>query len=469
MGRTRTSQSWQAKMRKAVRVLGITRMLFSSQLRINMVSGTAVAVVNSVVLAVAYPLYLHFLGYEQYGVWLVLSTVISFAQLGNLGIGHAVTKLVAEEYGRNDTDAVEQYIFCAIAILVVSGVVVLVLVLALKQPIIALFRLSEANAHTVSWLLPYTACLTVYIFIVQALNAVLSGVGRIDLANYVQTCGRVVGVVVAGVLLSRGRGISSLLLGSALSYVFIHLATWVLIRRITQVRLLQVRNLSLPRVRRLLGFGTTVLGMSLVNMLLTPFNRLVLARYAGVASVPIYEIAYFGSMQVRGLIEAGFRALMPEVSRIAADMSDLVKERIRRLHRMSTGAIVLVGLPVYGSLIVFLDGLLHLWLQDRMAAGLTSTFRVMLIGSFVSLVGVPPYYTLLGLGRADQCLSGQILMVGVNVVIVGAIVMMGLKLSVLHLAIAALPAFGVNTAYLMVQNRKALDGICAGCVRRPAY
>jgi len=71
------------------------KKLFRSQLRINMASGVAATIINIAVLAVGYPIYLHFLGYEKYGVWLVLATVLSFAQLGNLGIGQAVMKLVA--------------------------------------------------------------------------------------------------------------------------------------------------------------------------------------------------------------------------------------------------------------------------------------------------------------------------------------------------------------------------------------
>jgi len=72
------------------------KKLLSSQLRINMLSGVVATVVNVVVLAIAYPVYLHFLGYEKYGVWLVLAVVLTFAQLGDLGISSAVIKLVAE-------------------------------------------------------------------------------------------------------------------------------------------------------------------------------------------------------------------------------------------------------------------------------------------------------------------------------------------------------------------------------------
>jgi hypothetical protein len=33
-----------------------------------MASGVAATIANSIVLAIAYPVYLHFLGYEKYGV-----------------------------------------------------------------------------------------------------------------------------------------------------------------------------------------------------------------------------------------------------------------------------------------------------------------------------------------------------------------------------------------------------------------
>ena len=62
------------------------KRLFSSQLRINMASGIVTTVINTAMLAVAYPIYLHFLGYEKYGVWLVLAVVLTFAQLGDLGM-----------------------------------------------------------------------------------------------------------------------------------------------------------------------------------------------------------------------------------------------------------------------------------------------------------------------------------------------------------------------------------------------
>ena len=99
------------------------KKLFSSQLRINMASGVMTTVINSVAMIAAYPIYLHLLGYEKYGVWLVLATVLTFAQLGDLGISQAITKLVAEEHGRGDIEGIQHYVTAASTLLCVSGTV----------------------------------------------------------------------------------------------------------------------------------------------------------------------------------------------------------------------------------------------------------------------------------------------------------------------------------------------------------
>ena len=195
------------------------KKLLSSQLRLNMASGVVVTVINAVALMAAFPIYLHFLGYERYGVWLVLATVLSFARLGNLGIDQAVMKLVAEEYGRDDIEGIQRYVTTALALLCLSGSIVLIVVLVFKTHIIAAFNLSDENAKMVSWLLPYIGCLSIYVFLIQALNATLSGLGRMDLANYIKSVGRIVAVTVAAILLYTGRGMESLHGGKTAHYM----------------------------------------------------------------------------------------------------------------------------------------------------------------------------------------------------------------------------------------------------------
>lgn len=428
------------------------KRLFSSQLRINMASGVATTAVNTVVMAVGYPLYLHFLGYEKYGVWLVLATVLTFAQLGNLGIGPAVMKLVAEDHGRDDTKGIQQYVTTALGLICVSGTLVLAVILLLKEQIIGLFGLTDQNARTALWLLPYIGGLCIYVFIVQVFEATLSGLGRMDLANYRGVLARVINVSVSGLLLFLGYGVGSLLIGRIVAELSTHLVIFICIRRIANIRILRLDGLDVARAKRLLSFGAIMSGDYLLNALLGPLNKLILSRYAGVAAVPVYDIAFTGSMQIKGLVAAGHRALVPEISRIGAEMTAMAKNRISQLYRRSLRWIFLLATPVFAGLALLAPILLKLWLGDRFVEALPGAVRIMLIGAFVSVLGVPAYYALMGTGHVRHNLAAQVVQAGTNILVIFGILAL-LNVSIAAVVWSSAIAMVASTLYLLVQNR----------------
>ena len=102
-------------------LLSKQKHIFSSQLQLNMLSGPVSGGIGIVVSAVKFPLYIHFLGYNQYGVWLLLSTILTFAQMGLMGIGPAVIKLVAEEYSKKNIIAIQEYFVTALGLLMFAS------------------------------------------------------------------------------------------------------------------------------------------------------------------------------------------------------------------------------------------------------------------------------------------------------------------------------------------------------------
>lgn len=445
---------WQALRDGAQR---LTTQAFGSQLRCNMVSGVVLIAVNMIALAFSYPLYLRFLGYEKYGVWLVLTTVLGFAQLGMLGIRKSITKLVAEEYARGALQSAQSYVTMALTILTITGTTALLAILLLKGQITAAFRLGDENAQLVFWLLPYVGLLTIYVFLIHALTATLSGLGRMDIANYTQATGRIAAVSISVLLLCFGRGVESLLIGNTLSYVVINIISLVFIRRHTKMRLLRLGNWNWQRLKKLLSFGGGIFGGSLMNMLLDPFNKLMLSRYAGVASVPVYDIAFRGSMQIRAVFEAGFRAIMPEISRLGANMTAQAHERIVAINRRAVNLILVGGIPLFGGLFIFAGVLLKLWLGEKFVDMLPQAFRIILVGTFLSLIGVPAFYTLLGLGKSRYFFFSSVIKGVVNATIIATIVLVRGKISVHSVAWAVMIALGITSCYILWQNYRAMQ------------
>lgn len=425
------------------------RQLTGSQLRMNFLSGVIRSVGSIVLLLLSYPLYLKFLGYEKFGLWSILTTVLSFAQISNIGIAQAVTKLTAEEYGRNNKKAIQAYILMALTILIMSGTIVVVPMFIFKTQIVALFKLSHANGQIVSWLLPYVAILSLYVLLAQVFNATVMGLGRMDLANGIQLIGQVLSVGLAVFLLWMGNGIESLLIGSVLSYVFIHIVSLIIIKRIVGLHFFEKSHWKREYLKRLLHFGAGVSGSSLLSLLVEPFTKLMLSRHVGVAAVPIFEISFRAAVQIRSLLESGLSAIMPEISRLSGSVSEQTRERIRQITIRAMKLVISVSFPFYTVVFIAADILLKLWLRDQYVPELTSAFKIMLTASFFSLAGVPAFHTIMGLGKVRYCLIASSISALGNAVILISVSYLPVALTVNRAGLSLSVVFSLSSIYLI--------------------
>jgi O-antigen/teichoic acid export membrane protein len=378
--------------------------LFGSQLRRNASAGALGTAANIAIMAASYPAYLHWLGFEQYGAWLALSTVLTFAQLGNLGLAQAVTRFVTVSRTAGDRDALEAYVASAVMGVGVIGVVLAVLVGACRQQILSALALPPPLAAAVHALVIPIALLSGYVLVTQVHLGVLVGLERLDQANRIQVLGRLIALVASCGGLAAGWGVGSLLAGNAVSYLVQHGATLAAIRREVGIGGVRLRAVSWARFRGLLGFGLGVCSSSLINMFLHPLNRILVARFAGVGAVPVFEIAYSGAMQLRAVAEGALRALMTEFTRVTA------QDDWPRAQRLLSNALVLSaggGVLIFGGMAAVAPQVLKGWLGSNFRPELVPVFRIMLANGCISLMGVPGYYYLLGIGEVSGILKSQ--------------------------------------------------------------
>lgn len=427
--------------------------LLQSQLRRNLASGSVTTLLNSALTLTSYPIYLHYLGYELYGTWLILATFLTFAQLGTLGVNTALTQLVALEHARTNNRAVLEYLFCTLAFLAISGSSILGLLHLFPGNLIAVTRITGADRDLATGLLPFIGILSLYTFIVEAFTATLSGIGRIDLVNYFQLGSQIVSLLLAWLLLNLRYGVLSLVVANAASRILLHLAVCIVLVFTFSLRDLP-QSLKWHRLQTLFGFGSTVFVGSLLNLFLTPFNRFIIARYVGLASVPVFEIGLNTAMGVRGLFESAFRALAPEVTRLSNNSagSEHGDARIRSLKARAEKLIIMFGLPVYLLVIVLAFPIMSRWLGSRYRGEQTTVLRILLAGTFLSLLGSPSYYLLIGLRRGRSILLCFLLQSGTNVMIIILLYLSFGALSLISISGGVAGGMGVASLYLVTRT-----------------
>lgn len=439
-------------MRRIIKFL--SSIFHTDQLGINIMSGVACTAVNVAVSVIAYPVYLKFLGFEQYGIWLILTIVLSFAQIGNLGIKPALIKLVAEEFGKNNINKTRIYMTSASILLLLMGCIILLILHVGNSRIISMFNLSSENSRMVSVFLVPIGILSVFVMLVESLNAGISGLGRMDLSNYLLLIKRVLTVSISVAGLYMGFGIKALFVGACLSYSIIFGVTLLIFVRITGCFPFITSFWDPCCFKRLLSFGSGMFGTMLLNLIVSPVNKFVITRYIGLNFVPIYEIAFTGSMQIRGLVESGFRAFVPEVSKISTFHSREEMDHLKEINERANRIIVFAGLILYLPLFILCEKLLKVWLGTSFEYILLPVFRVFLGATFFSLLGVPAYYFILGMGKIGYCFTFSLIQTGINVTLLAGLILSGVEPSVTYVAFISLASVIPSTIYVI--NKKIM-------------
>lgn len=417
-----------------------------------MFSGTASMILSVAVSAVKYPLYIHFIGYEGYGVWLLLYTIITFAQMGLLGIGPALVKLIAEEYGKKNYKVIQNYFSTAIVLLLSVSSLILIIGLLFKTELIALSGLEGQCLKLMTSLFLPMLFLSIGVLAYQVLNSILAGLGRMDLANYWQTGVQGLSLIFSIPLLLWDKGVESLLIGNIAAYLMVFFINYRIINNIVRIRILFLTNFSKKCLYNLISFGGVVFAGATLNMMVLPITKILITRTIGVNAVPILEITYRVGAQLRSLFETAFRALMPEISTLWAVKNDENLLKIKVLRSKSNRIIFWGAAPFFLLIFASAEIIFKLWLGQNFDPDITIVFRILLVTFFLNLLVIVRYYELLGTGMVKKIFLYQSANALVTLLSIGILVLISKSIALSSIAWCFVFGAFISSIYLLLSG-----------------
>jgi len=421
-----------------------------SQLKKNVLSGGGSSILNIAVTLVSYPIYLGFLGVSMYGVWAALSVLMNLSQLGELMMSTAVTKLVASEYGKKNYKAVTEYITTSLYLLLIPAMIIMVIVLIFSRQIGEFMRIKEVFHGHSEWLIISIGFLSVFSFFVNAVKGAIIGIGRLDIANYVLVASRVLQLVFAAVLLMLGFGVWSLCFGYFL-YSISSLLIWIFILHAhCKINIFSLTAFHKNKAKDLIKLGGTLFTGTLAQFFFVPFNKIIVARYIGLAEVTYYEIAVKCAMMLRSVFVQGLEAILPKISEIHAAVTDKFKH-IFTIYRKSMIYLLVCALPVYAIVFIFARPILEAWLNVRFDIQMVTILKILLVSRFINALMTPDYYMFIGIGKAGHSVVATFLKSIVNVFLVTVLLLGNSQLTLTR--IAYVDCISVAAAFIFLKYK----------------
>lgn len=408
--------------------------MFSTQLKKNIIYSSLLYVLNSIMLFVSYPVYLHFIDLELFGLWTILSVVITFAELGNFGLGDALVKYISEEKNSNDNIVIKDYFSSAFYTYFVSSMVAASLLILFDNEIAAAISIPEKYLDVSLALIPLLSIVSFLYLMMDSLKSVIVGFGRLDIANIVFISSNFTKLIIAIILFILGFKIWALFISVTISLVISIIIYIILIYRFRKINIFALHKPNFQILKRLLKYGSSPFGSQILSMIIMPVIKVILARGPGLVYVSYFEIGSKIPYMLRGFFEKGIYAIFPEISNLHS--ASINKQVISNLVKRTERIIILICVPLSIVLGISSPFWMNVWLGSSYNTEISVSFNIILVGMLLSLIVLPYYYSMMGIGKERYSLYEASIRVSLNLVFVVLIVALSLNSYFLYISFA---------------------------------
>ena len=347
---------------------------------------------------VAIPHLNRFLGTDRVGFLTLAWALIGYVSLFDLGIGRALTKLVAETLDAADEPRVARLIWTALAIMLGLGVLAGLAIAAGADWLVASALLIPPALQPEAVVAVRVLALTVPLVVTSAgLRGVLEAQGRFLVSNAVRTP---LGVwLIVSPLLLWPLGTRSLAAVAVLLFVG-RLAAWIAygvacVRSIPN--LLAGFSLDRRQVGPLLRFGGWMTISSVISPLMVYLDRFILGHGASLQVVASYTIPFEVVTKLLVIPGAVVTVLFP----LFSSLTSQGRGEASRLYRLGTRYMALaMFVPTFAASLFAREGL-ELWLGPEFADAAHHVVQLIALGCLLNGIATVPFALLQGAGRPD--------------------------------------------------------------------
>jgi len=332
------------------------------------------------------------LGTERFGILALTWTIINYSSLLDLGIGRALTQLIAEELGLGrDTSSSAWTGTC---LLFGLGVAVAGLVAIASPKLVEFASLTSPGGNRETLVTLYVLAVSIpFIFASSGIGGVLSAYQEFKALNAVRAPVGIATFLVPVVALRWTHNIGTI---TAL-LVCIRILSALIIFRCAQSRCMGAPTFALGQVMRLLRVGAWMMVSNLVNPLLVYVDRFVIAGLISVSAAAYYVTPYEVATRlwiIPGAIMQGiFPAFATRATKGPSEVSDLYSKGTKAI-----GALLFVPCLI---IVVFAKDFLSIWLGPTFSEASYRVLQYITIGVFINSIGQVAFGLIQAAGRPD--------------------------------------------------------------------
>ena len=332
----------------------------------------AAKIVTALVGLASVPMIVHYVGKDQFGLWMVVSSLVVWMQLADFGITNGLTNALSEAYGRDDPEAASSYLSAALALTLLIALICLLPLFAayLWVPWARVLKLAQvdlaAMANNAFLLVGLAFVINIPVSLV---TRVYGAYQRSYVTSLTQAISSVVSFLGMWVAVQCGVNLLWLVAISVFTPVLLNLGLWLWISNLDMAPRVRYVSINRGSISRVANSSVPLFFFQCGALLVNQLVNFIIARVANLSLVADYNMIlriYLFVFAIAAAFSGPFYAAIRE----AFERSDRrwVTKAIQRSVVVRSLALV----PFSLVLLPFGDEIMRRWIgvSDASAIGL---------------------------------------------------------------------------------------------------
>ena len=351
------------------------------------------------------------LGVKQLGVWSLILSFSSIANLSNFGITSGLVKFVAEYLAIKEEEKIGKLILTALVSITLLFSIGSLLVFFAAHYCLH-FIIDKEFLSLALNILPYSLLGLCLNAASGVFTSALEGHQKNYLRNFIYILSGIV-MFLSMVILTPIYHLKGMAYAQLIQAVFILITSLILMIRVNPYNRFSYWKWSNQSFKELFNYGYKFQIVSVSQLFYEPTTKILLSKYGGLAMLGHYEMASRLVNQFRALLVNANQVLIPVVvEKIKTQTKDQLMEFYAKINRI----LFFFTVPLSTLLILFTPLISNLWI-GYFEPEFVYAVDILAIATLFNIMCGPSYFSCLAEGRLSNLLVVHISMVFLNLIL----------------------------------------------------
>lgn len=332
------------------------------------------------------------IGLNLMGVWTIVLSISSTANIANLGIGSGVVRFTALFKSNNENEQINKLIHTSLLLIAGFFFAIIVIVYFIAPYWLNLVVDNKYYESAIA-ILPYSLACLFFNALAGIYASCIDGLQKNYLRSLIYILSFVV-LFVGAVLLVPSHGIMGIAYAQLLQAVFLFAGMATCLKTIFRPYRVFSLTWDRPIFKKIFSFGIQEQVISLCQLCFDPLTKSMLSSFGSLAMVSYYEMASRLVVQLRGLLVSANQVFVPIFTNAQQKSSETTKGLYRQVYSIN----FLLSILWVSFLLATVIPISKIWIEHVNADFIRITI-LLTTAYFFNIIISPAYFS--NVGRAD--------------------------------------------------------------------